>query len=664
MSDITSNTQQHDQKPDTEDEASSQHGIGASMESAHLLVDDGILPNADKTQYEVSERSTILQPTEDGFWLPLTLRLPFLSFLFLVSIILTILVSALTAYSAANHGLKDNSDASTLLFGWRYSPTLVATIYALLVASMLNDVRRTEIFARLSRSESASATYTLCYPIRAWWNDPFDALSRRKNNGIRSWALWFASTSNILVLLIISPLSAGLLSPASLQISDTVLFRKASPAENLTWPLDSMDLIMFRTISGGIIKQPTSVWLSTEFAVLPVWPQYLQDVPLGSTLNVSVGPQEWTLPTTVYKAEVSCMAMTSAYKNNFTVNIPYPLGLDGPKSDAVNMTALYLKSDDGCIITITDIPAIYSMIDHVPWLLQGGGWWSNGPRYNSSILYGPSNSTRECGNRSMFFVKSAKSAQVEANLCELQYFSADIPVTVLLNQSSTQINVDSQRYLRNRRPLDHVKYNTSQLEKAFLDPSWSTKFATSSKAHYAGPMLAIAASPGYNNDPEAILQSSDLVQKATSMYQQFFGEMLLLELENRLDRSIDVDKGEITTTEQRIIVNVGVGITLGALLLVTTCGIGAVAYHSNLRRRSLHLYQDPGQIAVAASLVVADTNVRSALAGSGQLSKEALNHRLASSRFSMRRGVLIAVSAEDDSERRGKSSSQRSVCKY
>lgn len=662
MSHIISETQENDQKRDTEDEASNQHRRSATadceqhaMECAHLLVDDDISSNAEKAQYEVSERSTTSQSTQDEFWLPLTLRLPFLSFLFLVSLILAMSVSALTAYSATHYGFKNNSDASTLLFGWRYSPTLVATVYALLVASMLNDVRRTEIFARLSRSGSASATYTLCYPIRAWWNDPVDALSKTENNGIRSWALWFASTSNILVLLLISPLSAGLLSPATLEIPDTVLFQKASPAESLVWPLDSMDLTMFRTISGGILKQPTSAWLSTEFAILPVWPHYLLDAPLGSTLNVSTALQQWTLPTTVYKAEPSCIPMTPTYKDNVTVNISYPLGLDGPKSYAVNMTVLRLRSDDECIINITDIPGTSTMVENVPWLSEGGGWWSSGPRYNSSILYGASNSTEECGDRSMFFVKNANSSQLEAHLCKLQHFSAEVSVTVLLNQSSTQINVDAEQYLQNRKPLDPVKYSTSQLETAFLDPSWSTKFATSSQAHYAGPMLAIAASPGYNNDPEAMIQSTDLVQRAADMYQQFFGEMLLLELENRLTQSVVVGQGKITTTEQKIIVNLGVGITLGALLLITTCGIGAVAYHSNLRRRSLNLYQDPGQIAVAASLVVADPNVKSVLTGSGQLSKQALSQRLAGSRFTMHHGALFAMSSENDAEHKGKS---------
>ncbi|CAD0114041.1 unnamed protein product, partial [Aureobasidium uvarum] len=274
----------------------------------------------------------------------------------------------------------------------------------------------------------------------------------------------------------------------------------------------------------------------------------------------------------------------------------------------------------------------------------GGGWWSKGPSYNSSILSkGSSNSTKECDSRSMFFVKSGKAPQLEAHLCQTQYYSADVPVTVVLNQSSTQIIIDREEYSRNRQPLDPSKYNTLQLEDAFLSPSWSTKFATSSQAHYAGPLLAIAAGPGYNNDPEEILESTDVVQRASEMHQQFFGEMVLLELENRLDQSIEAASGLITTTEQRVIVNIGVGITLGALLLLTTCGIVAVTYYSNLSRRSLNLHQDPGQIAVAASLVVGDTNAKSAFAGSGQLSKEALSQRLASFRFSMYRGSLFAA---------------------
>jgi hypothetical protein len=220
-------------------------------------------------------------------WLPVTLRLPFLTLLTTVSLALGFGVLALTVYSMQYHGLGVGSDgyASIIFFGWRFSPTLIVTIYGILVASLLNDVRRTEIFARMSRSGGASASTTLCFPARSWWNDPFDALNKRTNNGVYSWALLLTSLSYILVLLVLAPLSAGLLAPASIQYRRSASFNRAHLADNFTWQTDSWDLTSFRTISGAVLNQSTSAWLS-DHLILPFWPLDLLVPPLGL---VSVG---------------------------------------------------------------------------------------------------------------------------------------------------------------------------------------------------------------------------------------------------------------------------------------------------------------------------------------------------------------------------------------
>lgn len=160
------------------------------------VVDDSAqsLKTADETlSYDNYNHRHDLHPSHQQKcnWLPVTLRLPFLTLLTTISLTLGLGVLALTVYSMHRHGLGVGSDsyASIIFFGWRFSPTLIVTAYGILVASLLNDVRRTEIFARMSRSGGAPASTTLCFPARSWWNDPFDALNKRTNNGVYSWAL-------------------------------------------------------------------------------------------------------------------------------------------------------------------------------------------------------------------------------------------------------------------------------------------------------------------------------------------------------------------------------------------------------------------------------------------------------------------------------------------
>ncbi|KAG6353784.1 hypothetical protein INS49_005264 [Diaporthe citri] len=150
-------------------------------------------------------------------WLPFTLRLPFLGVVTAASVALGAAAIAITIYSVNNIGLGPDSDSSALLFGWRFTPTLLAVLHALCTTTLLTDTRRTEVHARLAKPGGASALATLCFPSRQWWNDPFDALNTRVS-GSRSWCLLFASFTNIAAFLVISPLSAGLLAPVTVNI--------------------------------------------------------------------------------------------------------------------------------------------------------------------------------------------------------------------------------------------------------------------------------------------------------------------------------------------------------------------------------------------------------------------------------------------------------------
>ena len=113
-------------------------------------------------------------------WLPYSLKWPYLLALVLTSFALSATVSVLTWYSIVNRGLGSDTTSTVLLFGWRFSPTLVAVLYVLLETTLLTDVRRTEVFAKLARQKASSASSTILHPGRSWWDDPRDALRKRE----------------------------------------------------------------------------------------------------------------------------------------------------------------------------------------------------------------------------------------------------------------------------------------------------------------------------------------------------------------------------------------------------------------------------------------------------------------------------------------------------
>jgi hypothetical protein len=589
-------------------------------------------------------------------WLPVTLRLPFLALLTTVSLALGLCVLALTVYSMHHHGLGVGSAgySSIIFFGWRFSPTLIVTIYGILVASLLNDVRRTEIFARMSRSGGASASTTLCFPARSWWNDPFDALNKKTNNGVYSWALLFTSLAYILVLLVLAPLSAGLLAPASIQYRRPTPFNRALLADNFTWQTDSWDLTSFRTISGAILNQSTSAWLS-DHVVLPFWPLDMLDPPLGSSFG-EIGSQQWSAQTDVYKAELKCvpMELVQIY-DNITIN-RYQRLYDGSLyTSKVNATLFELDSHEGCRISIIG--------DHGyddRWDEHGGGWWGN--RANHSMASTPhdySNATDGCGDRALVFAKSlgfdVEPTQVQAHICSRSFYSASIMVNVTINQSSTSVTFDQNDFHRERAvwQLEGHDHNLSSYEQAFLSPDWATKFP-----HYAqdldheggddipwfeGPLLPIAVD--HANNLTEMVQNVDLAQDVSRLYQQFFGEMLLLALQSKwIQRETP---GQITMLDRRISVSAGIGLTMSLLFLLLVCFVTLIAYHTRLTRRPLNLHQDPGGIAAAASLMT-DHKTRSDFMGTDHVSKGALKARLGDHTFSMEQGKLLFIDGDID----------------
>lgn len=84
---------------------------------------------------------------------------------------LGIAISLLIWYSQHHYGIGTDNGSSAILFGWRFTPTLLAVLYTQMTVILFEDAKRTEPFARLAQapSEGVSAYGTVLQTPRAWW---------------------------------------------------------------------------------------------------------------------------------------------------------------------------------------------------------------------------------------------------------------------------------------------------------------------------------------------------------------------------------------------------------------------------------------------------------------------------------------------------------------
>ena len=102
-------------------------------------------------------------------WLPYGLRTWFLIPMMTVAIAFAAICISLMVYSRSHYGLGTDGGQDSVLFGWRFTPTLIAVLYVLGTAIVLKDVQRTEAYAHLSSLGWSEAKSTLNRKPGPWW---------------------------------------------------------------------------------------------------------------------------------------------------------------------------------------------------------------------------------------------------------------------------------------------------------------------------------------------------------------------------------------------------------------------------------------------------------------------------------------------------------------
>lgn len=582
-------------------------------------------------------------------WSPYTFSHVFLGILSLVAFALCLTTFLLWWRSSKNFGLGPDNGSSPLLFGWRYSPTLIAVLYVQMTTVLFEDVKRTEPYARLSRPKGAEALTSVLKAPGAWWNALIDGFSKNKN-GSRSWILICTAMINILGFMAISPLSSAFLISEEVVVPRTTNFTGVFPAAGSGLKLNSDRFSHFRTIVHLLQNVSTLPWVTDEYTLFPFWPSYMQDA--ISSLPTS-SSQKWEADTTVFKTEMKCnkMSLKSKSFGNATQNQTVE-----PASQS-----FIWGSKDGCT---------YGIASSYDTFYDGAGSWSDASTfYNVREVFDSfsadrlaptlSNSTAACGNREVITIFGPPKSETElgiavAHLCDTRHYMAQVATSIALDGAEPEITFDETEFERKKAPIPDNILNTTQFDALMLDPNWPTYLLSiyrSGTRKMGGPSTLLGALYGYNLS--AMLNNSEvdglnLIQLAAMVKQRFFGEVLQSALTKQGALEMVPMKGQLHQIETRIVVQTGVALSLGVLLALSFCFALAIWWLSRPNRRHLNLTGNPLTTLGVAYLLTHSHEAVSIFRRFKQRSHDDLREKLTGEWFHTNSNGLVRVTADGD----------------
>lgn len=551
---------------------------------------------------------------KDPTWRPLGLKLPALLATLIVSLILGLVIIFLLVYSTLHKGLGPDGGSAAVLFGWRFTPTLVAVLYGVLPWMVFNDARRTEPFAQMSHATGAPAATSVLKRPEHWWKVLATSFKKSQNHGHVNYFLLLAVLVNMISFLLISPLSSALLQSQPVDLVSEVPIRNFLVSETQPISMAANDLVYFRTISNVLQNLSTSAWLTDKYAVIPFWPSSSESN-LGTTLMETT--QQWQADAQVLSVEFECEPM-NIHKAYWTKNFT---SKDTGKDREVGFHALLLTDTRGCECGING---------YTQYMTYGGGSWFAPPNLVVPIWdssndddeeewYHYYNSTTQCDGRQIILATSTNGSwqglrvdswndefKAGAWSCQSTFYSANMSVNASTTTTGTNILVDEATFRARRGLLPKTVLDQERFETAFLHKNWTNMIYTpdyNGQNAYGGPSAPLAAL--YNFDSASLIDSSAVVENVHKIKQRFLGEMVMATV---AENSPVSQTGQITNTQRRVVVNLPVAIPLAALFIITSVMIGAVLFLSS--RRRLNLHNDPASVAAAVKLVEGNTTIR------------------------------------------------------
>lgn len=553
-------------------------------------------------------------------WLPYTLRRLSLFAILGFNIALLVLVVILHWLSATRLGLGSDNGSSAVFFGWRFSPTLIAVIYVFCSMMLLEDVKRTEVFARLTKQDGASASASILQPPGPWWSTLWDSFPRRKNDHRLSWTMLCAVFTYILGSLIISPFSSALLAPKDVAMVEDITFRQVQLTSDSSVQLDLEALTYFQTIGHTLQNVTTSAWILDEYTVLPFWPASYPAPPFGATLSGS--SETWKADTFVFRSELSCEPMTvlsGPTSGSYTYGNLGGVGGNTRYNTSYPVHALELASPSGCHFGFA-LPNVSSN----EFSNAGGSFWSNLSRINTPAAYHPIsldaefpgdkdmllNHTSECEPGEVI-IAITDDLSAKGQICRQNYYMGEIAVTAFLTDGSSVLTFDEAEFNRVRVPIDQGRMDIATFQEVFLGTDWNAYMVSAQDDRPAagGPSNLLAAL--YNFTMTEMIADIEITVKASRIKQRAFGEALQASFQSLPDTT-EVT-GQIVRLRRRVVVMQAIAITLEVVLFLQMLLLICVMFHSHANNRSLGLSHDPAYQNTILSLLATQEGTQNEL---------------------------------------------------
>lgn len=557
----------------------------------------------------MDDQDSMSVPPDD--WLPYTLSSQFLGLLAVFTTTLMVTVIMLYWYSATHYGLGRDNGSAVTFFGWRFGPSLFAVLYVQMTAMVLDDVKRTEPFARMARPGGAPGSSTIFQSSGAWWNALFDGISKKKNSGRRSWLLIASSLINVLGFLTISPLSPSLLEPVRIPIAKPTNFTGLSTHSAL--PLSTGRETYLRILGNILQNVSTSAWITDEYVAFPVWPTHLSGTHLGPSLSST--PQTWQAETIVLSTELDCNEME--IKHMTGLNEVY--GLDNWNKTKLNQSAefhLSLSSGDGCTWNITS---------NVGYGIKGAGFW--GYPYDDKLA--SINRSSECGDNELIMVRNpwinytydkdtdADHVQLNpgfnvlAHICTAHYYMAKMEVTIQSTGSVSNMVFNKTKYHQERTMVPVDTFDVETAQKIALSSDW-VRYTPYVQTLYSPTMfrLDLPLAALYDFDIDSMINDRDILVQARRIKQRIFGETIHYSLLQQNTLVQDLVVGRVEILERRIVVGAGVAMTVLVLFQISLVLLIVVWRSSRRSRRILNLRGDPAKTTTLCSLIAHQPSFR------------------------------------------------------
>ena len=213
------------------------------------------------------------------------------------------------------------------------------------------------------------------------------------------------------------------------------------------------------------------------------------------------------------------------------------------------------------------------------------------------------------------------------------------------SSSAFDVAVDHYAFGQTKRAMNSTFLNVTQFEASFIDETSANHLQpihvqnTANLPTLLGPAEALVAH--YNNDFDVMMAANDIIERATTVKQRFFSEVLLAEWSDLGRASGDTTiPSVVTTTNFRLIVTPWIGIVTCVLFFCFFALATWLLYLTRLARRPLGLQADPSTIATAA-LAIQDVNTAACFQDMDRASIQQIKSTLSHYKFLIVDGKLL-----------------------